>query len=247
VSGGGRVLVVEHEADDPVHLFGQWLRDAGMTVTPVRPYRGEALPASLEEHDALLVMGGAMGADDDDTVPWLTATKQLLRDAVVDGVPTLGICLGHQLASSALGGTVVRNPGGKQFGLLTVGWTEAAADDELVGAIAGGDPVRALQWNDDVVAVPPDGADVLARAATGEVQMLRFGPAAWGVQWHPEVDEALVGRWTHETTDLEPAVVRHHLDELAAAREELEGSWRPLAEAFAAVVVARSVPRSVAR
>ena len=67
-----------------------------------------------------------MGANDDATSPWLPAVKELIREAAADGVPTLGICLGHQLATVALGGEVLPNPAGRQFGLQDVNWEPAA-------------------------------------------------------------------------------------------------------------------------
>ena len=78
--------------------------------------------------------------------------KQLLRDASTPGLPTLGICLGHQLLAVALGGDVAPNARGQQVGLFDVGWLPAADDDELV---AGLGPVRGVQWNSDVVVGAP--------------------------------------------------------------------------------------------
>ena len=133
-----------------------------------------------------------MGADDDDLHPWLGPVKDLIRDAVAGEVPTLGICLGHQLIAVALGGSVGPNPLGQQVGVLDVGWTDDAAADELVGGAAGR---IGVQWNDDVVTALPEGATVLARTARGELQAARFAPTVWGVQLHPEVDEPILRRW----------------------------------------------------
>ena len=60
-------------------------------------------PASLSGagYDALLVLGGAMGAADDDVAPWLPAVRALLAEAVRTELPTLGVCLGGQLLALA--------------------------------------------------------------------------------------------------------------------------------------------------
>ena len=71
-----RVLVVEHQASCPPHLVGRWLEEAGCTLAVCRPYAGDALPA-LTSYDGVLVMGGDMGAYDDDRAPWLPPLKAL--------------------------------------------------------------------------------------------------------------------------------------------------------------------------
>ena len=89
------VLVVQHQDDCPPALVGDWLTEAGADLDVRRPYAGDALPTDLTGHHAFVVLGGSMGAHDDDAHPWLSATKELIRDAVSRETPTLGICLGH--------------------------------------------------------------------------------------------------------------------------------------------------------
>ena len=231
-----RILVVEHEEDCPPAWLGEWLVDAGATLDVRRPYADGPLPADLTEHDGLVVLGGSMGADDDAEHRWLTDTKGLLREAVASDVPTLGICLGHQLLASALGGRVEPNPRGQQLDLYDIGWTEAAAADTLFHELVGS--ARGVQWNDDIVVEPPAGAVVLARAATGEIQALRFGRCAWGVQWHPELGASVLRPWADSDRDraaqrgIDIDAMVQRVDE---ATEELQSTWRPLGSGFARV------------
>ena len=234
-----RILVVQHEADGPPGHVGRWLLEAGCVLDVRRPYAGETLPDELDGFDGLLVLGGAMGANDDDHHWWLAPTKELIRAAAAAGLPTWGICLGHQLAASALGGVSKRNPLGQQIGLLEVGWTAAAVDDPLL-ALVDRAPLRGVQWNYDVVDPLPDGATVLAETPEGEVQAARFGPSVWGVQLHPEVDHTIVAAWV--TDDERTALADRGLDadgilsEIDAARAELDEAWQPVAGGFAQLV-----------
>lgn len=233
-----RILVVQPEVEDPAHLFGTWLEEAGASLEVCRPYAGEAVP-TLDGYAGLLVMGGAMSANDDAVLDWIGPVKELIRDAVAEGVPTLGICLGHQLLGTALGGRVTPNPRGQQVGLLEVGWTEAAGEDRLFRGLAT--PRRGVQWNDDLVVEPPPGAVVLAQTGHGEVQVMRYAPTAWGVQLHPEVDETVVATWVTDTERTELAARGVDADgllrEIKEARAELDHAWAPLAAGFADVAL----------
>jgi len=233
-----KILVVQPEVDDPPHLFGEWLVEAGATLEVCHPYAGDEVP-TLDGYAGLLVMGGAMSANDDEVLAWIGPVKELIRDAVSEGVPSLGICLGHQLMGSALGGRVTPNPRGQQVGLLPVGWTAEAARDRLFGGLAT--PRRGVQWNYDLVVEPPPDAVVLATTPEGEVQVARYGPTAWGVQLHPEVDEAVVGTWVTESERGELAGrgldADRLLAEIKAARSELDQAWAPLAAGFVDVAL----------
>lgn len=231
-----RVLVVEHEQMCPPAWVGEWLVEAGAELDLRRPYTGDALPDDLTGHDGFVVLGGSMGANDDADYPWLTRVKHLVRRAAATEVPTLGICLGHQLSAVALGGRVERNPRGQQVGVLDVGWTADAGSDPLLGPFAAtartGRPTRAVQWNNDLVVETPSGTAVLAQTPRDEVQAARFAPTVWGVQWHPEAGEDVVRVWADNDRDeaAERGVdLEGYVAAVGAARDEMRATWAPLA------------------
>ena len=224
------VLVVQHDDACPPAWVADWLVAAGCTVDVRRPYADESLPDDLSGHHAMVVLGGPMGANDDQH-SWFPATKELIREAAEEQVPTLGICLGHQLCAVALGGAVGRNPLGQQLGLVETGWLPAAEADPLLGPLTG--TRRGVQWNDDIVLRLPDGATLLAATPADEPQAVRFAPTVWGVQLHPEADAEVIAPWAAEDrkrydddrTDAALAAV-------ASAGGELERGWRPLVESL---------------
>lgn len=202
-------------------------------------HEGNAVPAALIDHAGLVVLGGRMGAYDDQEVRWLTPVKALIATVVAGRDPFLGICLGHQLAAVALGGTVEANPRGPARGLTPVRLTEAGLADPVLSAVPDG--AIAVQWNNDVVTVLPRRAQLLASAPDGTVQAARFGRRAWGVQFHPEVSAAILRSWALESPEPDtgpdrgvdlPAV----LAAIEAREERLRRDWAPLARAFAAMV-----------
>jgi len=231
VAAEPRVLVVQHERDCPPALLGLWLDAAGCDLDVRHPYAGEPQPGHLRDHDALVVLGGSMGANDDASHPWLTATKTLVRAAAESDVPTLGICLGHQLAAVALAGSVEVNTAGRQFGVLPVGWTDAAVDDPVLGPRPG----HVIHWNNDVVTHLPDAAVLLAEAPDGTVQAARLAHSVWGIQAHPEVDETIEARWAADERDeIGADLVDRELAAMTRRGAELAQAWQPVAKAFAA-------------
>ncbi|HEY5846536.1 MAG TPA: type 1 glutamine amidotransferase [Microlunatus sp.] len=230
------VLVVQNSTDDPPGRVGTWLREAGCVLEVVRGFAGEPVPTNLDGIDGVVVLGGDMGAYDDATHPWLSATKELLREAVRIELPTLGICLGHQLLAVATGGAVERVVGDQQGGSCTIVSTAEAAADPLFVVLRSGSP--SVQWNHDVVSELPPAAVVLARTEAG-IQALRVGPRAWGLQSHPEVDVETVRLWAQEEIErrtVAAEVANRWLADIEAADQAMVQAWRPVAERFAELV-----------
>lgn len=138
-----RALVIEHEAGAGPGWFRGWLEAAGIAVDVARPYAGETLPDEIDQ-DALVVLGGPMGAYDDERAAWLPATRELLRHAVDAGVPTLGLCLGGQLLATACGGRVERGSRGPEVGVVRL--VLDAGGDPLLGYLPTTVPVA--EWQD---------------------------------------------------------------------------------------------------
>jgi GMP synthase (glutamine-hydrolysing) len=228
-----RIAVIQHEVGCPLGLFDRWVRATAGEVTIVRPYAGQSLPA-VDEIDGLVVLGGSMSATDDQRYPWLTDTKVLLRRAVDHGLPTLGICLGHQLLTVACGGHVAPNPAGKQMGVVPVGFTASATTERLFAGTANRVGAAAIQWNNDIAVGLPAKATVLAATPDRVPQVIRIGDAAWGVQFHPEADAAIVAEWAESEGPVTP-VEAAAIARIGDAAADLEATWRPFATRFVAI------------
>jgi GMP synthase-like glutamine amidotransferase len=190
VTPGGRWAVVQHAEDEGPGLLADLLAAAGAAVADVRLHRGDELPP-LHDVDAVVAMGGPMGVHDDDAHPWLGPERHWLAEAVTAGLPVLGVCLGAQQLAAALGAEV-RPGGAPELGTGEVGLTDAGRGDPVLGP--EGERLVVVQWHDDTFELPA-GAVHLARSDRCALQAFRTGPAAYGLQFHIEVDRTLLERW----------------------------------------------------
>jgi GMP synthase (glutamine-hydrolysing) len=247
-----RVLIVQPDPSGPPARLGEWLVAAGLDLDVRAVYAGEPLPSDLSGHDGVIVLGGAMGALDDDIAPFLPTVRALLRDAVSAEVPTLGVCLGHQLLAAAHGGQIRRILDGPELGAQLVAKRSTAARDPLFGPL----PITpdVLQWHYDEVSRLPSGAIQLASSPGCDQQAFRLGRLAWGIQFHIETTPEIVRSWAHEDT---AALAGYDVDTIVAravaVHDDLAEVWQPFAAAFADIVrdpdsVAASdaVPTSIA-
>ncbi|MDM7831362.1 type 1 glutamine amidotransferase [Cellulomonas edaphi] len=178
------VLVLTHAAHEGPGLIAPAL-DAPVRVRTVVSSDSPVLPA-LDEVSGIVVMGGAMDADDD-RFPGLDAEKRLLAEAVAADVPVLGVCLGMQLLALALGGELHRRHG-TEIGFAPV---DVVADDPVHGRL--GPQPTVLHWHHDAVSLPPE-ATLLASTTVTPVQAFRAG-SALAVQYHPELEPRMLDLW----------------------------------------------------
>lgn len=189
--------------------------------------RIDVLP-ELTDSLGVIVTGSASSVVDME--PWMERTAECLRQLVRDEVPLLGICFGHQLLGHALGGRVERNPRGREMGTVEL---TLSRSDPVIGD-AGSWHVNSTHL-DTVVELPP-AAEVLGTTRLEPHAAVRFGAAAWGVQFHPELDASVM---------LEYFTARRSL--LEAEGFDLAGAERSLRDApFGARVVARFLQRAEA-
>ena len=235
-----RVLVIQNEDSDPVGHVGEWVGEFGIEFDVRKPYEGDVVPEQVPDGvHGLIVMGGAMGANDDSDYAWLSTTRALLTHAAHQDIPTVGICLGAQVLATAIGGTVTRAD------VIEIGATEIQVDahtattDPLFSRYAG-DTVVAAQWHQDWVATLPDSAVVLAGSADCPVQAFRFGDNVYGVQFHPEIDAAIFKEWANDTQDEAGQRSGRSMDEPIQAMIDQEidmlNTWRPVFHSWAELV-----------
>lgn len=152
------------------------------------PAEGEPLPGLDEDHDLVVVYGGVQSANDDG---YIQAEIEWIRKWVSAGRAYLGLCLGAQLLASALGAKVSSHPEGRhEIGFVRI---RPAGDPAFLPV-----PLHVYQWHKEGFELP-DGATLLAQGDVFPNQAFRYGGAAYGIQFHPEVTPAIMLAWMEDS------------------------------------------------
>jgi len=219
-------LLIGHDPNETFGVAPSTLSASGKDVRLHRAGSADVLP-SVDDVAGVMVFGGAMNVDMTDEHPYLAEERDFVRDAVGNGIPFLGICLGAQMLARALEGRVY--PAGiRELGFNPLRPTPQASDDPLLSVFADGDMV--FHWHEDTFELP-HGAALLARGDDVPMQAFRIGERAWGMQFHLEVDrpelelwlkaagEDVVRAWGSTTEQLILEADRHLDTQEAKARE----------------------------
>lgn len=181
------ILIILHSEASTPGRIGMMLRAKGYSLDIRRPCLGETLPETMDAHDAAVIFGGPMSANDGDG--WIAREIDWIGVPLAVNKPFLGVCLGAQMLSKQLGGTVAPHGAGEvEIGYYPIQPTEAGAD-------FGPWPRQVYQWHRESFTVP-GGGELIATGDTFENQAFRHGPSAYGIQFHPEVTRLTMHRWT---------------------------------------------------
>ena len=183
-----KALILQHEDPTPPGYLGEWLDQQSAEVTVFRIDLDEKVP-DPRDFDMVASLGSEFAAFDD-SKPFIRREADLLKQAVDNDVPVLGLCFGGQLLARVMGGKSFRSDRAE------IGWlTVKTKDPDLVSEGPW------FQWHFDTFTLPP-GARLIANTD--------IAPAAYvigrslGLQFHPEVTIGIMEDWVK--------AYRHELD-----------------------------------
>jgi GMP synthase (glutamine-hydrolysing) len=194
IDGSRKVAVILHQEHSTPGRIGRLLKAQGFDLDIRRPRSGDPLPATLAEHAGAVIFGGPMSANDDED--WLRAEIEWIGVPLKEQKPLIGICLGAQMLARHLGQRVYAHPQGK----VEVGYYPICPTRDGHAVCTRPFPDKVYQWHCEGFDLP-SGAVLLASGEDFETQAFRYGPAAYGFQFHPEVTYAMMCCWTLRGTD----------------------------------------------
>lgn len=140
----------------------------------------DEFPDSIADADGWVVMGSKHGVYEN--APWMIRLQDFLREAVGAGQPVFGICFGHQILATALGGKVVKSDKGWGVGVHAYD-VDASNADWLTDSPS---TLRINAFHQDQVVEIPEGATVWASSDFCPYAGLQYGANAASIQPHPE-------------------------------------------------------------
>jgi len=186
------VAVVENMENTLLGPLGQALDEAGAEIEWFRPWQDGALPAGIDAHDALIVLGGAQSAVDDAAFPYLAGLAGVMRRFGDADKPVLGVCLGAQLLARAYGAEN-RLGVAREFAWTTLDVTPEGAADPLFASV--GPRFESFEWHVDTFSLPERAVRLVSGPAV-QNQCFRIGRAAYGMQFHVEASAEVVESWS---------------------------------------------------
>lgn len=176
-----RINYFQHVPHEGLGSIEEWASLSGHSLTSTRFFESARLP-EISEIDWLIIMGGPMSVHDEEQFPWIADEKKFIRNAVDAGKTVLGICLGSQLISAALGARVYKNDE-KEIGWFEVELTCFAKSNNLFFDME--DKMKVFHWHGDTFDLP-ENAIHLAYSKGCKNQAYVYKDKVLALQFHLE-------------------------------------------------------------
>ncbi len=217
------VAIFRFSATETPGHFGTWLTEKGIPWQLVALDEGASVPEDPGAYSGIGMMGGPMSVND--KLPWIAPLEELIRDAISQGIPVIGHCLGGQLMAKALGARVARMDQ-PEIGWLHVDICDRGARREWFGGLPR---FAAFQWHEDAFDLPPMATRVLTNEITPN-QGFVIDDRHLGLQCHIEMTRELVETWCRTGASDLPARSTAQRQSAADLQSDLDARLAALGE-----------------
>lgn len=186
-----KVLVFQHVAHKILGTLNPTMKAHGLKMRYVNFERNPDEEPTIEKYNGLIILGGHMGVYEADKYTHIKTELKLIEEALKKNIPILGICLGAQLLAHVLG-SPVRKSREKEIGWYDINLTADGLNDSLFSHFKSTE--KLFQLHGDTFDIPLT-ATHLASTELCPAQAFRYGEKVYGIQFHLEVDEAMIHRW----------------------------------------------------
>lgn len=152
-------------------------KDGGLTVDASK----NKFPKSFPQVDAMVIGGSDKNPVKGHNLLWMRQTYSFIKQTIKYNVPILGMCGGLQFVVKALGGEIIYNPKGREFGTVEI---DVKRSDPLLRGL--GKKFMAQSNHRCIVDKFDSPAKILASSKMSPIQVLAIGNNIRLVQFHPE-------------------------------------------------------------
>ncbi|MGE4547310.1 MAG: type 1 glutamine amidotransferase [Desulfurella sp.] len=189
----GKVLAIRHVKIEHAGLLGEVLYNMGYQIHYLDTPKGQLLEEPLENYSLVLLLGGYMGAYEEDKYPFLNYEFKIMEYALKADIPLIGICLGSQMLARVLGSNVYKGH------IKEIGFFEVKKAEKHPYFDNFPDSFKVFQWHNDTFDLPKGAVRVFS-SDTYQNQGFVYNKAV-GLQFHIEVDESMIREWLLEYSD----------------------------------------------
>ncbi len=182
------VAIFRHAPTEGPGYLATFLSEHDIPWQLIKIDAGALVPGDVESYSGLVFMGGPMSVNDN--LPWIPKITKLIQLSIAKNIPVLGHCLGGQLMSKSLGGTIKANT------VKEIGWGEVTISNNPIARDWFGATTKtflSFHWHGETFTIPP-GATPILSSAYCENQAFAMGPHL-GMQCHVEMTSAMIKSW----------------------------------------------------
>ena len=215
-----RIHYFQHVEYEGLGSIEEWISSNNHTLASTRFFENSTLP-EMADIDWLIIMGGSMSVKDEEQFPWLKHEKIFIRQAIEAGKTVLGICLGSQLVSAALGAKVYRNRE-REIGWFDIEFSKSAQLSELFHNM--GSRLKVFHWHGDTFDLPENAVHI-ASSSICKNQAYLYMDKVLALQFHLEPTMSSMQQMIdHGREELKPSMYIQSEKELTENKQLFESN-----------------------